>query len=559
MRPNPVARLFVACALLLGILMCCGDMALAASAPNILLILADDMGYSDVSPYGSEIFTPNIALLANQGTLLSNFHVAAYCAPTRSMLMTGMDNHVVGLGNMVELLSDNQVGKPGYEGYLNGRAATLATILHDAGYHTYMAGKWHLGKKPDSIPAGQGFEQSVGVLEGGADNWENKSYSPGYKAVHFFDGRKELTLPSDFYSSKFYADRMMQYIDAGASDGKPFFGYLAFQAVHQPHQAPAEFTARYISTYQAGWSAISQFRYEREVELGLMPAGLTMTRPPQVQDWNTLPPDEQRMDAKRMAVYAGMLEYMDYSIGRVLNHLKAKGMLDNTVVVFMSDNGGEAAKLQAMFPEYYAKNFDLSYEHLGEKGSYSEYGPGWASTSMTPFTNFKGSAAEGGVRAPFIIRYPGHVVEGGRSDAFAYVLDVVPTLLAYANVKTKPKGPAVYPGDSMAAVLAGKAKLIHPLDQPIGYEAAGGAAVYLGNDKLVRSAPPYGNGKWRLFDIATDPMESKDLSASDPGLVQKMLADYAAYAKRNGVVEVPPDYDVMRQAQANAAKQPSPR
>ncbi len=372
--------------------------------------------------------------------------------------------------------------------------------------------------------------------------------------MHFFDGRKELQLPADFYSSEFYTDRMIQYIDAGAADGKPFFGYLAYQAVHQPHQAPAEFTARYISTYQAGWSAISQFRYERQVEIGLMPPGLTMTRPAEVQDWNTLPADEQRMNAKRMAVYAGMLEYMDYSIGRLLDHLKAKGMLDNTVVVFMSDNGGEAAKLQAIFPAYYAKNFDLSYEHLGEKGSYSEYGPGWASTSMTPFSNFKGSAAEGGVRAPFIIRYPGHVPQGGRSAAFTYVLDVVPTLLSYANVKMPPKGAGSYPGSSMAGVLAGKSKLVHQMDEPIGYESAGGAAVYLGDSKLVRSAPPYGDGKWRLYDIARDPAEAKDLSQVEPKLAQQMQADYAAYVQRNGVVEVPADYDVIKQAQANAAK-----
>jgi arylsulfatase A-like enzyme len=434
MTPSAIARALLLAALVCLSLWCTA--VPAATPPNILLILADDMGYSDSGPYGSEIFTPNIARLANQGMMLTNFHVAAYCAPTRSMLLTGVDNHLVGLGNMIELAADNQHGKPGYEGYLNGRAATLATVLHNAGYHTYMSGKWHLGKTPASIPAAQGFEQSVGVLEGGADNWENKSYSPGYKSVHFFDGRKPLTLPPDFYSSKFYADKMIGYIDQNAGDGKPFFGYLAFQAVHQPHQAPAEFTARYISTYMAGWSEISQFRYERMVELGLMPSGLKMVRPSMVQDWNTLPPDEQRMNAKRMAVYAGMLEYMDMSIGRVLDHLKAKGMLDNTIVVFMSDNGGESAKLQPMFPEYYAKNFDLSYEHLGEKGSYSEYGPGWASVSMTPFSNFKGSAAEGGMRAPFVIRYPSVIGEGERSDAFTYVLDVVPTLLDLAGVSS---------------------------------------------------------------------------------------------------------------------------
>jgi arylsulfatase len=536
----------------LGLVFGCNT-AHAAERPNLLLILADDMGYSDVSPYGGEIFTPNIARLAAQGMMLSDFHVAAYCAPTRSMLLTGVDNHIVGLGNMIELRADNQVGKPGCEGYLNGRAATLATLLGKAGYHTYMAGKWHLGKTPEAIPAAQGFEQSVGVLEGGADNWENKSYSPGYKAVHFFDGREELTIPKDFYSSKFYADRMIGYIDAGAANRRPFFGYLAFQAVHQPHQAPAEFTARYISTYQAGWSAISLFRYQRQVELGLMPAGLTMTRPPVVQDWNTLSPDEQRMNAKRMAVYAGMLEYMDISIGRVLDHLKARGMLDNTVVVFMSDNGGKAAELQALFPDYYAKNFDLSYEHLGEKGSYSEYGPGWASTSMTPFGNFKGSAAEGGVRVPFIIRYPGHVSEGGRSAAFAYVLDVVPTLLDYAGVNAPPGRSAPLGGRSMVGLLAGKTTLIHPPTEPIGYEAAGSSALYLGDDKLVRSAPPYGDGKWRLYDLGDDPTETRDISASQPKLMQSMLADYAAYVTKNGVVEVPPGYDVIKQAQANAA------
>lgn len=262
----------------------------ANQRPNILLIVADDMGYSDASPYGGEIFTPNIARLANQGLMFSNFHVAAYCAPTRAMLLTGADNHLVGLGNMVELAADNQFGKPGYEGYLNARALTLATMLKQAGYHTYMAGKWHLGKTVNFIPAAQGFERSVGVLEGGADNWENKSYTPKYRSVHYFDGRGLLQLPRDFYSSKFYADRMIGDINGNLKDGKPFFGYLAFQAVHQPHQAPAEFTARYIWTYRAGWSAIRQTRYQRQIELGLMPVGLAATNPPGAPDWDALSP-----------------------------------------------------------------------------------------------------------------------------------------------------------------------------------------------------------------------------------------------------------------------------
>jgi arylsulfatase A-like enzyme len=551
LRPREVLTLL---ALMVSVSVTVG-VASAAEHPNILVILTDDMGYSDTSPYGGEIYTPSIAQLANQGLMLTNFHVAAYCAPTRGMLMTGADNHVIGLGNMIELRADNQVGRPGYEGYLNGRAPTLATMLRDAGYHTYLAGKWHLGKTPDSIPAAQGFEDSVGVLEGGADNWGAKSYSPGYKAVHFFDGRQPLELPAGFYSSSFYADRMIHAIDSHAGDGRPFFGYLAFQAVHQPHQAPAEFTARYISTYEAGWSAISLFRYQRMVDRGLMPPGLVMNRPSIVPDWSTLPVDERRMNAKRMAVYAGMLEYMDLSIGHVLDHLKAKGMLDNTIVLFASDNGGEATTLQSMFPEYYARNFDLSYERLGERGSYSEYGPGWASTSMTPFSNFKGSAAEGGVRAPFIIRYPAAIPQGNRSDAFAYVLDVVPTLLDLAGVRSTEGSTAPLSGQSMVPLLSGRTDRVHAADAAIGYEAAGGSAVYRGDYKLVRSVPPYGDGRWRLYNLRQDPTEARDLSAADPERMTSMMADFRSYVEKNGVVEVPADYNVIGQAQKNAAAQ----
>jgi arylsulfatase A-like enzyme len=193
--------------------------------PNILLIVADDMGFSDASPYGGEIFTPNIASLAYQGAMFTNFHVAPTCTPTRAMLLTGRDNHDVGVGNMKELLADNQFGKPGYEGGLNSRAITIATILREAGYHTFMAGKWHLGQTKEQLPASQGFEDSVVLSEGGADNWEKKPYTPKYKAVHFYEGLREIELPADFYSSKFYTDKLLGYIDKNANDaGKEEYG-----------------------------------------------------------------------------------------------------------------------------------------------------------------------------------------------------------------------------------------------------------------------------------------------------------------------------------------------
>ena len=527
--------------------------ACAAPRPNILLILADDMGYSDVGSYGGEIYTPNIDRLAAQGIQFTNFHTSAYCAPTRSMLMTGADNHIVGLGNMSELLADNQFGKPGYEGSLNGRAPTIATTLRNAGYHTYMAGKWHLGKQLDKLPVSQGFEESIVLAEGGADHWEKKSYTPGYAKVHFYEGANEVDLPDDFYSTKFYTDKLLDYIDKNATDKKPFFGYLAYQAVHQPHQSPEDFTRRYEHAYDAGWSVIRDIRYRRQVELGIEPAGLDPAASFRAPDWNALNSDDKRLNSKRMAVYAGMVEYMDMSIGHVVDHLKAKGLLDNTVILFLSDNGGESAELMKMFPDYYAKNFDLSYERLGQKGSYSEYGPGWAGVSMTPLSNFKGSASEGGIRAPLIIRYPDRFGMDRKSDALASVLDVVPTIMDLAGVLPRRGQRDVLSGSTMVPLLSGKADSVHGGDA-IAEEVAGGSAVLRDDFKLVRNAPPFGDMKWRLYNLRLDPSESKDISAENPRMVETLRAAYAEYVKKNGVVEVPDDYTVDGQLKKNMAR-----
>jgi arylsulfatase A-like enzyme len=525
----------------------------AGPKPNLLLIVADDMGFSDASPYGGEIFTPNIARLAYEGAMFTNFHVAPTCTPTRAMLLTGRDNHDVGVGNMKELLADNQYGKPGYEGGLNSQAVTIATILRDAGYHTYMAGKWHLGQTKEQLPASQGFEDSVVLGEGGADNWEKKPYTPKYKAVHFYEGLHEIELPADFYSSKFYTDKLLGYIEKNVSDGKPFFGYLAFQAVHQPHQAPAEFTDRYAWTYRSGWSAIKQTRYQRQIELGIMPAGLELLSLPGVPEWSSLSADEKLMNAKRMAVYAGMLEYMDMSIGRVLAYLKEKNLLENTVVVFMSDNGGEATELLDTFPDYYRQNFDLTCKHLGQKGSYSEYGPGWANVAMTPLTGFKIMTSEGGTRAPLIISYPRKLAEGKRTDAFASVLDIVPTLLDFAGVQAGKNRPALA-GHSMLPLLAGSSKEIRDSSQVFVTEMAGNVALYRGDYKLVRNLAPFGDKKWHLYNLRLDPVEANDLASTNPDLVKSLTTDYADYTKQHNLVEVPDCYSVIEQAKKNMTR-----
>ena len=226
----------------------------AARRPNILILLADDMGFSDIGSFGSEIETPNIDRLAADGIRFTNFHVGAACSPTRTMLMTGVDNHLAGMGNMTEIQADNQFGKPGYEGRLNDKVVTVATLLRAAGYHTYMAGKWHLGKTAETIPYARGFERSFALMESGADNWQDMSYAPLYKEVHYYEDDKQVTLPKDnYYSTVFYTDKVIEYIDSNQADDQPWFAYLSFQAVHYPHQAPLEFIDKYDGVYDAGW------------------------------------------------------------------------------------------------------------------------------------------------------------------------------------------------------------------------------------------------------------------------------------------------------------------
>ncbi|MEE8264641.1 MAG: sulfatase-like hydrolase/transferase, partial [Gammaproteobacteria bacterium] len=342
--------------------------------PNIIIVLLDDTGFADFGAYGSEISTPNIDRLAANGVQFSNFHAAAACSPTRGMLLTGVDNHLVGMGNMIEIMADNQFDQPGYESFMNYRVVTLPTLLRDAGYHTYMAGKWHLGKTKESIPAARGFERSFSLLESGADNFEKKSYLPLNDFVHWYEDFDLLTdLPDGFFSTDYYTDRLIEYIGADRDDGKPFFAYLSLQAQHYPLQAPQEYIDMYDGVYDVGWDEIRARRYARQVELGLIPGGLTLPPIVAAPTWDSLSDEDRRMYAKRMEVYAGMLANVDANIGRLMAYLEEIGEADNTVIVFMSDNGADNNEQVKGFPEWYAANFDLSYERMGLPGSYVEY------------------------------------------------------------------------------------------------------------------------------------------------------------------------------------------
>jgi len=563
MNRNFVLHLSVAVVLLVGITGCTqttqAPEASADGRPNIIIVLLDDVGFADLGAYGSEVSMPNIDQLAANGVRFTNFHAAAACSPTRGMLLTGVDNHLVGMGNMIEIMADNQFDQPGYEGFMGYSVVTLPTLLRDAGYHTYMAGKWHLGKTKESIPAARGFERSISLMESGADNFEKKSYLPLYDTVHFYEDFEEVDLPDDFFSTDYYTDRLIEYIGKDRDDGQPFFAYLSLQAQHYPLQAPEEYIKKYDGVYDVGWDEIRAQRYARQVQMGLMPAGLSLPPIAVAPAWDSLSDEDRRMYAKRQAVYAGMLENVDANMGRLMAYLEEIGEADNTVIVFMSDNGADNNEQDKIFPEWYAANFDLSYERMGLEGSYVNYGPGWAGASSTPLTLFKGAASEGGMRVPVIISGPAGIRSGVDTDAFAFVTDITPTLLEVAGV-TSPTGSyagkEVHPvnGKSMLSFLRGDSDVVHGPGEVVAYEMAGSAAVFRDGYKLIRNNPPFGDRQWRLYRPLQDPAEVDELSQAEPGIVAELVAAYDRFAEEVNLIEVPNDYDVMLQLQKNAAR-----
>ncbi|RFP13658.1 MULTISPECIES: arylsulfatase [unclassified Duganella] len=529
--------------------------------PNIVVLVADDWGYSDVGAFGGEIATPQIDSLARRGMRFANFHVAASCSPTRAMLLTGVDNHRNGVGNMPEAMPAVHEGKPGYGGVLNDRVVTLATLLRDGGYHTYIAGKWHLGKTASTLPGRRGFERSYIQADSGSDNWEEKPYIFLYDKASWFEQDQPVHLPAGYYSSTLIVDQIIGNIRVGRQDGQPFFAYLGFQANHIPVQAPQALIDKYRGAYDAGWTALRQARRQRAIELGLIPAGAGMVTMASTADWNALSAQQKTYEARRMEVYAAMAEAMDQQIGRLIAELKRTGEYDNTVFVFLSDNGAEPTDpydipaVRLWMSMHYSRDID----RLGGKGAMSSLGPSWASAAAAPLSTYKFFAGEGGLRTPLIIAgVPG--TQGDRvSTTLTHVTDIVPTLLEVAGVAAPAGSYRGQPvealqGSSLVPVLQGRAVRAHGEEQAIGYELSGNAALFKGDYKLLKNMPPVGDSQWHLYDIASDPGEVRDLRDSEPQRFAAMQRDYAEYARKNGVLPMPEGYDYKVQGQLYALK-----
>ena len=523
------------------------DSAANSSRPNILLIVADDLGYSDIGIFGSEISTPNIDALAAEGITLTQFHVYPNCGPTRGAMMTGVDPHRAGMGGNHEVAAPNQKGKPGYEGHLRNDVVTMAELLRDGGYHTYMTGKWHLGAGPND-PFSRGFEKSFALLNGAASHWADQgAIIPDAVTRYTRNGQPVEELPDNFYSSDWYTTQLISYIQSGIDDNAPFFAYLSFTAPHNPLHVPQAYIEKYRGRYDAGWDELARARFERQQALGLAgESQVAQPRPNWIEAWDKLSPEIKATRARDMEIYAGMIDYLDEKVGRVITFLRQAGVYQNTLIVFLSDNGPSRTSIMDYLAlggegSDFFSGFDNSLENRGLPGSSIDIGPGWAYAAATPLRLFKGYVAQGGIQVPAVVKPAGKPVSPGvRQKHLVSVLDLLPTFLAAAGAEYPPdwKGERVVPmqGESLLPLLMSE-PFSGKVSREIGWSAYGMDAYRKGRWKALRLPEPYGSGDWQLYDLATDPGELNDLSSERPEQTAALAVAWERYAKMNGVIK----------------------
>ena len=511
--------------------------AAPARRPNILLILADDLGYSDPGCYGGEIATPNIDRLAAGGVRFTQLYNTARCCPSRAALMTGQHPHRVGMGNMVG--GKERPGYPGFTGRVSESAQFLPAVLRESGYSTLMAGKWHMGEPG---PIARGFDEYYGMLHGFDSYWDSSKYT------RLPAGRASAQTGEPFYSTSAITDNALGFLStARQNQAKPWFMYLAYNAPHFPLHAPKNLIDKYQQVYEQGWDVIRTQRFERMRKLGLIDPRWQMSPrsvvgPNRVSDvngwaekqnpaWDSIPADRRKDLARRMAIFAAAVDSMDQNIGRVLDDLKAKGELDNTLILFASDNGACAEWDPWGFDRQSGPDNILhsgaALDGMGQPGTYHSYGSGWANACNTPWRLYKHYTHEGGISSPSIVHWPAGLKRptGGNSNQPWHFIDVLPTLAAVAGAKP----PAECEGVNMAPMLAGR-----KVDRgAICWEHEGSRAVRDGKWKITAVYP---TGKWELYDIEADRTEQHDLAARHPERVNQMVAQWESWAKENKVL-----------------------
>ena len=527
-----------------------GGLAAALTAkdrrPNILIILADDLGYSDLGCYGGEIHTPNLDGLAKRGLRFVHFYTAARCCPSRASLLSGLYPHQTGIGGMTNAAPPNH-NLPGYQGRLNNSNVLLPEVLREAGYTTLMSGKWHLGAPG---PAGRGFEEFYGLYGGFTSFWDAKAYTrlpEGRSARQYKEG--------EFYATNAITDHALDFLNAARKKQQPWFLYLAYNAPHFPLHAPKHVIDKYVPVYEQGWDVIRTQRFERLKSVGIADRDWRLTPRSSIPRntfsdetgwtgkenpaWKDVPADRQKDLARRMAIFAAMVEEMDRNVGRVVEDLRKKNELDNTLILFLSDNGACAEWDPWGFDTRSGPQNTLhrgaDLEKMGQPGTYHSYGSGWANASNTPFRLYKHYSHEGGISTPMIAHWPAGIRRRNELERQpCHLIDIMPTLLiaagAHYPLDYKGKTVPLPEGVSLTGVFDGRSTADRG---PLFFEHEGNRAVRENQWKLV-AVHPY--GPWELYDLFEDPMEMNDVAAKHPQRVQQMSEQWVEWAERTGAL-----------------------
>ena len=510
--------------------------------PNILLVVVDDLGFTDIGAFGSEIPTPNLDRLAFEGVRMTNLHAAANCQGTRFMLMasTGMVR--------AEVAFPDDLPRP--EGQrstqLSRDWATIAELLQDSGYRTYMAGKWDVGAY-DHSPFNRGFDRAYALI-GGSSSYLGRNML----SVTFEDDGEMFNpteFPEDYYTTEVFTDKILEYLQS--SDGEsPWFAYLPFNAVHWPLNLPDDWLDRHLGRYDAGYDVLREERVARATELGVIQDGLSLERfTPVAEPWADLSPEEQSRYSRAQEVYAGVLEYVDMSVGRLVAYLEETDQLENTVIMVMSDHGGSAegagvttgrlpssANMRGLEPH----EVENRIENFGRSGSFIDHGIGFGEAASAPLRQFKATLNEGGLRAAAFVRYPEAIPAGGVSHAFTTVMDILPTFLEVAG--TEHPGAGEFRGRQINDILGrslwphltGRTDTVHPPTYAVGWvRGSAGGAVIRGDYKIINDIElgptqglGMGSGPWRLYNLADDPGETVDLAAEMPELTAELVEEW---------------------------------
>lgn len=470
--------------------------------PNIILILADDLGYSDIGAYGSEIQTPNLDKLANQGIRLKEFYNNSICAPTRASLLTGQYQHKAGVGYFA-----NDLGLPAYQGYLNKESLTLAEVLKNNGYTTLLSGKWHVSGKDQSFPWQRGFDRSLMANNG--SYFDQGDFNGGNKQPYMLDGKPYSLEAGKFYQTDVVTEQAVTYIAEEAKKDKPFFLYLAYTAPHWPLHALPEDIAKYKGKYDKGWDELRKTRFAKQKQLGIVADNTTPSvKNDDIYDWSRLSYDQRHQWATKMEVFSAMVDRMDQGIGKVLEQLKKSGADQNTLIVFISDNGAPAEEMIK-----WHNGAIRNTGPVGTIGSYESQSKNWSYASNTPFLAFKDDMYEGGISSPFIAWFPSKIEAGQIRKGTGHIIDLAPTFYELSGAaypkKFNQTVPNALPGKSLLPVLFSKQDTVQR-NEPLFWERAGNRAVRSGKWKLVSHWPSY---SWELYNLENDRGETQNLAA----------------------------------------------